>query len=180
VSVSGSYDEGISSTRGCYNYTLQDCLFGPGGASDHNFGSLNYGHTADWNGPGSFVRNVWVQKDYRNPKLGYRGDSGDGSPNETAPDPNPITYDCVNNITIDCNYGMTAERGAKVRNTNEYTYSQTNATEAITGASIGNFPVPTWAAVTAMSSTDAKNYAKTHAGCLPHDSYDTALLAQIP
>ena len=179
--MSGSYDEGISSTRDCANYSLIDCLTGPGGDPSHNFGSLNYGHTADRNGPGSFVRCGWINKDYRNPKLGYRGDNSDtGLGTETTPSPNAIDYDVTNNVTVGCNYGMTAERGARVRNTNEYTYNQSNATEAITGASIGDYPVPSWAQVTALTPTEAKDYVKTFGGCLPHDAFDTALVAEIP
>jgi hypothetical protein len=170
-SASGSYDEGISSTGDCRNYSLVDCLFGPGGAADHNYGSLNYGWTANRNGPGSFIRNVWVQKDYRNPKAGYRNDSGD-----TSLDPAPITYDVVNNIAVDCNYGLTAEYGAKVNDRSPYNLRNTNGPKAQTGAVIGSFPVPSWADVQVMSPTAARDYAKANSGALPHDAFDAKLL----
>lgn len=180
VSASGSYDEGISSTRDCRRYTLQDCLFGEGGDSDHDFGSLNYGHTANRNGPGSFIRNVFIGKDYRNPKLGYRGDAENGSPNPSAPDPAGITYDVVNNIAVNCNYGLSATNGAKVNNTNPYNSGNSHGNEVITGAVIRTgLPVEAYAVVAALSPAEAKEYAKTHAGCLPHDSFDTSLLAAL-
>ena len=187
VSTRGHYDEGLSSTINCVNYTLQDCLFGigEGGAAGdawdsvaHNYASLNYGGTANMNGPGSFIRCTFVDKDYRNPKVGYHNDEGVGFNTLTS---EPITGDIVNNVTINCNYAITADYGAKVNNINQYDYNSVSGNEAINGAVIGtSYTVPGWAQVTPMTATDAKNYAKTNAGCLPHDTFDTTILAEIP
>jgi hypothetical protein len=173
VSTSGAGDEGLSSTRGCYNYSLVDCLIGPN-IVGHNFGSLNYGGPNGTNGPGSFIRTAFIGLEYRCPKVAFG--------NDVAPytlDARAITYDCVNSISVNCVYGLTAEYGAKVNNTNPYTQGNTNPDGAQTNAQIGTFTVAGFAVVTALSSAAAAANAKINCGCLPHDAFDIALLAQI-
>jgi hypothetical protein len=183
VSTRNGFDEGISSTINCMNYTLQDCLFGigeTGSAGDpytsviHNFGSLNYGGTAGVNGPGSFIRCTWIDKDYRNPKCAYRNDGN------STPDPGAITYHVVNNVAVGCNYGLSVELGAKVRSEGNYYQACNNGDYAETGGTIGSYTVPGWAQVSSvLSAAAAATYAKTHAGRLPHDAFDTTILAEI-
>lgn len=181
ISASGSFDEGISSTRNSSNYTLQDCLFGPGGDATHNFGSLNYGHTAFKNGPASFLRNGWSAKDYRNPKCAYHGDPGDGDPSSSTPSPNAIDYDVVNNVAWDCNYALSAVLGAKVNNTNPFNLRVTNPTEVNTGGAIGAFPVPAFAQVAALSPAAARAWVLANGGCNPQarDAFDINLLSTL-
>jgi len=190
-SISGGYDEGLSSTRGSSYWTVQDCLFGPGesqsasaiwdyppdGVNNHNFGSLNYGHTIGSNGPGSFIRCAWVAKNYRNPKIGYRNDGN------STPDPGPITGDIINNVVVVSNYAVTADTGAKVNNMSPYTSGNARANESINGGVIGtSFAVESFArsGITILSSDGARAYAKANAGTTPRDAFDTTLLARIP
>lgn len=190
VSARGSYDEGISSTEGCWNYTLEDCLFGAGDPN-HDYGSLQYGGYHNWNGSrpgvtgtgGSFIRNAFIGKAERNPKLSYRGDAANGSPNPNLPDPNPYTYDVINNITVNCSpYSMTVEQGCKTTNVNPYQSGNRNNVVVQTGAVISNsLPIPSFAreGITILSPTAARDNARVNAGCLPHDAFDTTLLSAL-
>jgi hypothetical protein len=184
VSTSGQGDEGLSSTQGSYNYTLQDNLLGPG-TPGHNYGSLNYGlpgpngtnNPNANNGPASFIRNTWIGLDYRNPKVAY---SDDVAPYEV--DPRAISYDIVNNVVVNSTWAVSVHYGAKANITNQYLQNVPNTTDYGANGVVstsGGFPVASYAQVTAMTATAAKDYAKTHSGALPHDSFDTNLLSQI-
>jgi len=175
VSASHAIDEQISSTNGCYNFSFIDCLIGRGIDPVVTYGYLSYGYEVEWNGPGSFIRTAFINSDTRNPQIGYRGVSS-----STTPDPRPITYDLVNRIVVNANWCLIATLGAKVNDTNPYDYNNSKAPSAINGGVIGSFPVADWAQVTALSPSAAVANAKTNCGCLPHDAYDIALLAEIP
>ena len=197
MSASNSYDEGISPTSNCRRYTLDRCLFGPGDGGTasstatgvtHNFASLAYGYTADMNGPGSYILNAFVAKDYRNPKLGYHGDGDQGFSvaHYSTPSPNAIDYDVVNNVTAVCNIGLSVELGAKANVVGGYDYNSATPTDTGTGGSIST-SLPVLAAarvgVSVLSATQARDRVKandgTGAGAYPRDAFDTTLLARI-
>lgn len=170
VSTSDAADEGMSSTRSCWNYTYQDCLWGPG-QSGHNYGSLNDYQTDR----GSHIRPTFVGLEYRCPKIGFWGDSNTSGVTRVN-----ITADVVNRVCVDCDYGLTAHSGALVNDTNPYNQNVGDPVDGPAhGAVIGGQAVPGWAAVPAMSADAAARYAKANAGALPHDAFDTALLGRI-
>lgn len=186
VSVSGFTDEGISFTGDCTNWSRIDCLVGGSFVADgHSYGSLNAG------GPGSDVRTTFIGCEYRNPQV------------EGA-----TRYDIVNAVVVGYDsapfssgsYGLVANTGAQVNLVNPYfedlpdlfdgsaaaTLYHTGAVSVNSGGKGGlptsiasPYSTPAYAQVTPMTASEAKEYAKTNAGCLPHDSFDTTLLASI-
>lgn len=181
ISASGAYDEGISNTSDCSNYSMLHCVL-TGDFGTHDYGSLNYGWKADRNGQGTFYGNVWVNKTNRCPTLRYRGDPEDGSPNSSAPDPRAITYDAINNVAVRNTWPLTAYLGAKVNSVNSFNSGNGHTETAGSGAVIRtDFPVPPWAreGIVIRSPADARTYALANAGCRPLDSRDQTKLALV-
>lgn len=183
-SFSGAGDEGCSSTRNSYNFTVQDCLWGAG-TIGHNYGSLNGSGTYQ----GSFIRCTFLGTIYRCPQV----ESG--------------VYDIVNNIMVGPtsgeSFGVCIFSSGKANVRNSYFQGVTDpvskdstggiyhtgtvlvssgAMPAINSPGSVAYTIPAANQVTPLSVSGvngAINRAKNYGGCLPHDSFDTTLLARI-
>lgn len=179
VSAKGHTDEGISFTT-CTNWTRQDCLIGSGVDIDHSYGSLNN------TGPGTDLRTTYIKLVYRQPQM------ASGRIDIVNPviwgyeNPTFTTYglsifgdtkaNCINAWIAGIDSAVTKASTASLYHTG----TVLTDTPAMPASIATAHPTDAFATYTTMTALAAKNYAKTNAGCLPHDATDIAFLANLP
>lgn len=187
-SFSGHGKENLALWGPEHDFTITNCIFGPGWRTVHNYGLL-ISSTASvspfWNGPQnvSVHRNLFYGLSWRQPAVGY--DDGDGNLSALKAAPG-LSADVVNNLVwniryddpsgaLDRGYGTVIYWGAKANVVNNY--YQDSQHPGVSGSIVLETPGGTLAYIAGNYSKDGGSFPSSNSARFSTSGADVTTLA---